>query len=315
MGWGSLGSLAGAAMGGADPLNIFGGKQAQAASGLQQAGGAAAGQVGTGFNTAQQQLNAGQTAATKAANTGFNTALNDTTSGYGAAQQQLQSGYAGALNTAQQGFGAAQAAAQSPNMVQSRQDLYQQLLGKGGLSPDVMNQLEAKTREEYGTGLRGAEQATSQFLGDSEARGLAGEEVGQAAAALGSQRANAVRDIETQNAQLAEQEKVQAITTSMSDAYQQAGLDAQSAEYVSGLQEKMAEGGANLTAQETNALSTLAAQKGTTLSGLITQFAQGHAALSAEEAQALANISLGTATNVAQLQVQPHGLGAILGTG
>lgn len=305
MGWASA----------ADPLGIFNGSspQSTAATTAGQGGSLANLAVTQNMQAAQDALTAGQKQATTAAKSGFNTALGDTTSGYNTAQQQLQSGYTGALNTAQQGFNQAQAATQSPNMVQSRQDLYNQLLGNGGLSPGVLNQMESGARQEYGTGLRGAEQATSQFLGDSEARGLAGEEVAQAAAALGAQRANTVSGIEVQNAQLAEQEKQAAIQTSMSDAYQQAGLDAQSAEYVSGLQEKMAEGGANLTAQETNALSTLAAQEGTTLSGLITSFSQGHAALSAEEAQALANISLGTATNIAQLQATPTGMGALLG--
>ncbi len=285
-----------------------------AAGGTVSAGGnAAGGAIRAGTAEAQRRLQAGQTEATAAANTGFQKALDTTTAGYGTAGQQLATGGAEAVDTAKTGFNAAQGELQSPNMVQSRQDLYQRLLGKGGLSPDVMNQLEAKTREEYGTGVRGVEQATGQFLGDSEARGLAGEEVARGTAQLGAERANAVRDIETQNAQLARQEQTGAITTAMSDAYQAAGLDAQSAEYVSGLQEKLAEGGANLTAQETQALGTFAAQQGITVADLITRFSTAGASLSAEEAQALANISLGTATNIAQIQQQPHGLLGLLG--
>lgn len=326
MGWGSLTSLVNPVQsvlsgigGGSNPAgSIFGigqsGPQQSATNTLNAGATNAANAVQAGTQAAQQQLNTGQTAATNAANTGFQQALGGLASGYNTAGQQLATGGAGAVNTANQGFGAAQQAVnQAPNMVQSRQDLYTRLLGQGGLPSDVMNQLEAKTREEYGTGLRGAEQATSQFLGDSEARGLAGEEVARAAAQLGGTRANAIRDIETQNAQLARQEQTGAITTAMSDAYQQAGLDAQQAEYVSGLQEKLAEGGANLTAQEAQAAATFAAQRGTTLAGLIQQFAQTGAALSAEEAQALANITVGTATNVATVQQQPHGLLGLLG--
>jgi hypothetical protein len=299
----------------ADPLNIFGGNQATAGNTVTQAGQTATGQVQAGTAAAQTALKEGQAAGTEALKTGFQAAADTTTGGYNTAKENYAADTGEAVDTAKTGFAAAQAATQSPNMVQTRQDLYQQLLGEGGLSDDVLNSIEGKVREEYGTGLRGAEQATSQFLGDSQARGLAGEQVARAAATLGGARANAVRDIEVQNAMLAEEEKNKAMETTIAEAYQQAGLDARSAEYISGLQTKIAEGGANLTTQETTALANLAAQKGMSLADLISKIATSGAALSAEEAQALANISLGTGTNMATLQTQPHGFQSLLGMG
>jgi hypothetical protein len=248
------------------------------------------------FKQAGTQLQGGFDNAANTAKEGFQKASDVTTSGYNTANQQLKSGMGDAINTAKSGFKEAQGRYDTPEMVASRGELYNRVLGNGGLSKDVMANKEAGTREEYGTGMRGAEQSLSQMYGDSSASGLAGENMARAAADLGGKRANSIRDMEVGNAQLARTEQGNAITTLEGEAGARAGLSAQEAQTVSGLQEKLASGGANLTAQETGALSSLAAQKGITVAELQEKLATGQASLTTDEAKALVEMTSAQAT-------------------
>lgn len=254
-----------------------------------------------GTEKARSQLNLGYGKAADEARTGFQTAREDLGTGYDSARSQLEQGGSEALDTARSGFGEAKGFYNTPEMASSRAELYQRILGKGGLSEDTTNKIEGKVREEYGTGLRGTEQSLQSYYGDSGATGLAGENLARAASSLGANRANAVRDIETQNELLKRQEQTGAISSLQQETYQRAGLSSQEAEYVSGLEAKLAEGGANLTAQETNALSQLAAQEGITLADLSARLATGQAGLTSEEAAALADMISGTAANQASM--------------
>jgi hypothetical protein len=312
-GWSDLGNTVTSGIGGLIGIGDSR-SQKRGMGGVGAAGAAAQEEIRKANADAQARLNIDKTEAAGKIGTGFQTAANAVRTGMGNAHNEYQQGGQEAVNTAKQGFDEAKDVVEnSPNMVQSRQDIYKRLIGEGGLDENTVNKMEGKVREEYGTGLRGAQTATSQFLGGSQAQGLAGEELGRVATALGTERANSVRDIETQNEVLKRTEMTDAIKTAQADAYQEAGLDVQSAEYVSGLQAKLAEGGANLTAQEAQALSTLAAQEGVSTADLITKFSQAGATLTMEEAQALANIGMGTATNIAQIGMQPHGLLGLLG--
>jgi hypothetical protein len=248
------------------------------------------------FKQAGTQLQGGFDKAAGTAKEGFQKAANATTEGYGDAKNQLSSGMGDAINTAKNGFKDAQDRYDTKEMVASRGELYNRVLGNGGLSKDVMANKEAGVREEYGTGMRGAEQSLSQMYGDSTAQGLAGENMARAAADLGGKRANSIRDMEVGNAQLARTEQGNAINTLEGEAGARAGLSAQEAQAVSGLQEKLASGGANLTAQETTALSQIAAQQGTTVAELQEKLATGQASLTTEEAKALVEMTSAQAT-------------------
>lgn len=294
-----------------DPLQLMGGKQKIATSEYQDKMDEAKAALGPAYKTAADQLRIGTDTATGTAKSGFQKARADTSAGYGAAGQQLRTGGQQAIDTAKSGYASAQKRFDSPEMVASRSEIYNRILGKGGLSPEIVNQQAAAAREEYGAGLRGATEAANAFQGEAAAPGLAQENIARAATTLGTNRANAVRDINMRNAELARQEQTGAMASAQSEALQRAGLDAQEAQVVSGLQEKLAEGGANLTAQETNALAQLAAQEGITVADLQQKLAAGTANLTAEEAKALAEMTTAGATAGLQIGSQKGMLGGI----
>jgi hypothetical protein len=295
-----------------DPLDISGVRKKSAAESALRGGyNQARGDITSLYDTARPELTTGMEQAQQTTRTGFQTARNATQTGYEKAAQDYAAGGKSAVDTARQGYGAAQAQYETAPMVASRQELYNRVLGKGGYSPEVLANLEAKTREEFGAGARSAEQGLNQFYGDASARGLAGENLARAQADLAAKRAQAVRDIETGSAQLARQEQTGAITSLGQEAAARAGLSAQEANTVSTLQEKIAAGGAGLTTAETNALAQLAAQEGTTVSDLQARLASGQAALTTEEAKALAELAVGKGTaeaTVATTKTGPLGL-------
>jgi len=300
---------AGLSLPGGGPLgSIFGGGGKDAAGNALNAGqNSAVNAVQSGTNQGKQELASGTNQAQTAAKTGFQKAADTATAGYNKASSDYATGGNQAVDTAKQGYAAANAQYNTPEMVTSRQELYQRAQGLGGLQPDVVNQMEGKAREEYGTNLRDVSRGLSQFAGDSQAGGLAGENYAKAATTLSGTRANTIRDIETQNEQLKRTEQGNAISSIQNEAFQRAGLNAQEAQAVSGLQEKIAAGGANLTAQETNAISQLAAQEGTTSADLYAKLGAGNAQLSSDEAKALAEIFSQTASNQATLATTKTG--------
>ena len=146
------------------------------------------------------------------------------------------------------------------------------------------------------------------MYGDSSAEGMAGENLARAAASLGAERANTVRDIDIGNEQLKRQEMTGAMGSLQQEAGARAQLSAEEAQYVSGLEARFAEGSSSLTAQETNALAQLAAAEGTTLADLQARLATGEASLTTEEAKALAEIMTAQATGAATISQGKSGL-------
>jgi hypothetical protein len=286
---------------------ITGPRQAQneAANQLYQGYEGAKQGASSAYTKAGEQLTGGMGTAADTARTGFQKATDTAKTGYEAAKSAYGQAGQEAVGTAKEGFKQAQGMYETPEMVTSRQELYNRVLGKGGLQPDVVNQMEGKAREEYGTSLRDVQRGLSQFAGESQAGGLAGENYARAASQLGANRANTIRDIETQNAQLARQEQTGAISALGEEAYRRAGLSADEAKTVSDLQEKLASGTAALSAQETNALTQLAQAEGTTLSELQQRLATGQAGLTTEEAKLLAELTSAQATGQFTAASQP----------
>ena len=273
-----------------DPLNISGEVGSEDVSDYSDTMQGAQDILDPAYSTAKDELTTGEKTAEDTAKSGFQTAKDTTEAGYDKASADYAAGGSAAVDTAKSGYDAAKAEYQDPNVVATNTELYSRILGQGGYSADQLAGMEAKTREEYGTGLKGAEQALSSYYGDSEARGMAGENLARSAADLGATRANSIRDIEVGNAQLAEQQQTDAMTASLNEAYQKAGLDADEAKTVSSLQEKIASGSAALTTAETNALASLAAQEGTTVAELQSKLSENQATLTTEEAKALAEL-------------------------
>jgi len=269
---------------------------------------AAAAGIKPAYAKANEQLTTGFGKATEEAKRGFETARDTTTTGYGKSRGELRTGYDKAIGTARAGYDEAQGWYDTPEMVGSRQELYARVLGKGGMSDQTLEAQKAKAREEYGTGLRSAQDSLSSQFGDSSSEGMAGENLARAAASLGADRANAVRDIDIGNEELKRQEMTGAIASLGEEAGARAGLSAQEAQYVSGLEARFADNSSNLTAQETDALAQLAAAEGTTLADLQARLATGQASLTTEEAKALAEILTATATGNATINQGKSGL-------
>lgn len=292
----------------------LGGNQGRNASDALGAGATGAiDQITSNYPVAQKTLTEGYGGAETAAKSGFQKARSDQASGTAQAKSELSSGMGKAIDTAKSGYEKAQGYYDTPEMVSTRNELYSRILGQGGMNEATLENERAKAREEYGTGLRGASDALSAFQGESSAPGLAGENLARAAAQLGTNRANAIRDINIANEQLKRQEQTGAMGMMEQEAGARAGLSAQEADAVSGLQEKLATGIAGLTTGETAALSQLAAQEGTTVADLKAKLASGQAVLTTEEAKALAEIITAESQGQASIAAnEPGVLGSIL---
>ena len=261
------------------------------------------------YEKAGTQLQTGYDTATGTAKTGFQNAINQEQTGYNAAHNELTSGTNTAIGTAKGGFEEANKAYnENPAMVSSRAEIYNRILGKGGMNDQTLNAQAGKVREEYGTGLRGAADTLKTQFGDAGGKGIAAENLARAASSLGGQRANAIRDINVQNEYLKRQEMTDAMKYAQADAFTQAGLKKDEAVYISGMEQKLAEGGASLTSQEAGALSQLAAQEGTTLAGLQERLKTGQANLTTEEAKAIVEIMTAKATGQANISQSKSGL-------
>lgn len=231
----------------------------------------------SGREDARKDLKAGQAAAEGHITSGFGDARTDLATGRDRTADAIRTGFGTSRDDINAGFSDAKAKFNSPEIVTSRQELYNRVLGNGGFDSNTTEQMKAGVREEYGTGLRDATNLISGYRGGSGAPGLAQENIGRTALGFGEKRASDVRDIDIQNAMLKEQQQTDAIPGLFSDANTMAGLDERQGTALSGLGR-----------EETEMLANLENQTGLNLSGLST-----------EEATLLANIVLGTKTNLA----------------
>lgn len=308
MGWGSIGSFVkgvGGALGiGGErrALNAYGGQMEQARSDIQKGYAAARPELEEGMGRAKQTYQEAYDPAEAAARTGFT-----------AAQNQLQTGGTQAQETAKAGFAQAQGRFDTNEMVQSRQQLYQRMMGQGGLSEDVVAQQRANEIEQAGGTLKAAQRGIGKMTGDAGASGLAAENMARATAAVGAEKAKALRDINIGNEQLKRQEQTGAISSLQAEAGARAGLSAQEAQYVSGLQQQLAQGTAQLTQEQTGALAEMAMKRGETLAGMEQKLAEGKIQLTVEEAKALAELAAGQGAGQLAVQGQKGLISSIFG--
>ena len=294
-------------------LGITSGDKRQAGYDYESAMKAAQETIKPAYAEGRNQLRAGFNKAQGTARQGFQTARSDSAKGYGRARGELSSGYDKATSTAREGYKEAKGYYDTPEMVTTRQELFNRVLGKGGMSDETLEMQKGRAREEYGTGLRSVQDSLNSMYGDSSAEGLTGENLARAAASLGAERANTVRDIDIGNEQLKRDEMTGAMGSLQQEAGARAGLAADEAQYISGLEARFAEGSANLTKEETNALAQLAAAEGTSLADLQARLATGEAALTTEEAKALAEIMAAQATGKYTVETKGNLLSSIWG--
>jgi len=282
--------------------NDYAGGMAQARSDIQQ-----------GYAKAAPELSKGMRAASAEAQKGYNAAEETARTGFASAADQLRTGGQEAIGTAKSGMQAAQGQYETQPMVASRQELYNRVLGKGGLDEATLAQMRAGEIEQAGSALKGAERGISKFAGDAGASGLAAENAARAAAQIGATKAAGLRDINVGNAQLARQEQTGAMSALGQEAQARSALSADEAKLVSGLQQQLATGTANLTNDQTKALSDIATRRGESLSQLQKDLASGTAQLTVEEAKAIAELQSAQAGAQYAVGSQKGLLGSIFG--
>lgn len=269
----------------------------------------ARGDIQKGYAKARPAMTKGYEDAAKTYESAYAPAAADTQTGFAKAQQQLATGGQQAQDTAKAGYKEAQGRYDTNEMVASRGELYNRVLGKGGLDAATMDKMRAGEVDAAGRSLKTAQRGISKMAGDSTAGGLAAENMGRVTAQVGADKAAALRGLDVENARLAREEQTGAMSALSQEAGARAGLSAQEAQYVSGLQEQLAQGTANLTQAQTTALADMAMQRGDTLSGLKQKLADGQATLTVEEAKALAELAAGAASaKYAAAQNQGGGL-------
>ena len=289
-----------------DILDLMGGGRAKAVDEYEKSWGDTVAGIAPAYKKATEQLTSGYENAQNTAKGGFNQARQGTQAGYAKAGDQLTSGMGTAINTAKEGYAKAQGYYDTEPMVTSRQELQRRVLGQGGYNQGTINAMKAGAQEQYGVQARDLQRSLNSMAGDSQAGGMAGENLARGMNTLGQNKANALRAVDISNAQLQEQQQTDAITALNQEAYQRAGLSAQEANAVSGLQKDLATGQAGLTAQETNLLASLAAQEGTTLADLQAKLASGQASLTTDEAKILAEMAANHANALLTINAQPR---------
>ena len=189
----------------------------------------------TGRQDAQDAVNAGNAKASNIISGGFPQAKNEVSTGYGNAKAQYQ----------------------NPDIVASRDQLYQRVLGKGGLDQGTVDKMKANTIDQYGQAGKDVGNRLQTYYGDSAAPGLAGENLAKAQASLGAERATDLRNIDVNNALLAHTDQTNAIPALKQFADTQAGLDVGQGTAQSGL-----------TTEEAAMLAQIAAGGGAQLANL-----------------------------------------------
>src|SRR3990167_4845745 len=211
------------------------------------------------------------------------------TGGYGSARDHLtkarteaegvmRPGFARMRGEISSGYGRAKGFYDTPEIVASRQQLYQRALGKGGYGAETKAKMTATVGDEYGTGLRDMQNAVQSQYGDATAPGLTSESLAIGTRGLAQDRAKQNREIDIGDALLAQEQQTGAIGSLYGEAASRGALETGEAGALAGI-----------SADETQALANLASTHGMNL-----------ATLSQSEAELLANIILGKGANLAQ---------------
>jgi hypothetical protein len=252
---------------------------------------------------AAAELQQSQDKATKELQTGTATARGEITSGYGAARGASTAGTEQAKWEASKGYGAAldelntaeeeaQSFYGSPEIVASRGELLSRVQGKGGFSPEVMEQMKAGGREAFGVGAR----ETARMIGSGgQAAGMTQENLALALADLSAKRAQSERDVDIESAMLAEDQQTGAIPQLFGEAKERSAIS-----------ERFGERKANSMQEKAQVLSNLTQQGKTELALLLQQQGLDLADLTTDEVMAMTDIILGGGVQRANLSRRPN---------
>ena len=223
---------------------------------------------------ARQDYEAGQEAATNYVRGGFGRSRGDLKKySYYEPLKDINKGFSAARGDLSSGFDTASGRYGTPEATQTKEQLLNRAIGRGGFSPEQIDLMKANAREEFGTSLREGVRNINPYYGDSYGGGITGEKVGRFVADIAGRRASATRDIDIQNATRARDEQAGAISELNRLTAEQSQLDIGKGQGLSGLSQNRA-----------SALANLSQALGINLTNLST-----------EEAELLANIATGGA--------------------
>jgi len=205
--------------------------------------------------------------------------------GYERTRGEITRGYSEGRKQIETGLASSQGFYETPEMQGARAELGRRASGQGGLNAEELEAIKAGAREEYGAGARDVMQSANQIRGGSYAPGATAESVGGALSDLAGKRANTIRDIDIQNAQLRRDEQAQA-----------AGQLTAIAQGRASLAERASTAQAGMSVDEAVRVGALSQDELETLMSLADQHGKDIAGLTIEEAAQLANISTGAAS-------------------
>jgi hypothetical protein len=174
-----------------------------------------------------------------------------------AAISQVKPAFDTARATTTAGYDAARKKFQTNEIVGSRQELYQRMLGKGGYSDETKNAMKGSSIEQAGTQMRDVQNSLQDRYGDASGGGMTGENLARAMASVGANKANAIRNVDTESAKLAEQQQTDSINSLYQDASTQAGLDTGEAGTLAGLTTEEAKALAEMLSAKATGMSTI----------------------------------------------------------
>lgn len=294
--------------------NLLGEKGREQAAGDIAAGYAAGKEaISTAYPKAQEQLASGMEYAEKGAREDYGTARERLSGGMESARGRISEGQATSRGDIERGYGEAKGLYEKdPNIVTSRAEIYNRILGKGGYSPETLNAMKASAREEYGTVARDIGMGLGTTAGDAGAMGLAQENYARALEDIGAKRAGATRDIDIQNAMLQEQQQTEAMKSAYEDVALRAGLSTDEAKLLSEINTEASKNLASIDQAEAAGLSSLTQAEAQMVEGIREKLAVGTATLTTDEAQLLAQLAAGGGAAMAATR-DTQGLMPILG--
>ena len=143
-------------------------------------------------------------------------------------------------------------------VIASRKELYNRVMGKGGYTPETVNQMKGNAIEQGGTQMRNASTALQDRYGDAQGGGMTGENLARAYATIGANQSNALRDVDINQAQLQHQDQTNAMPMIYQDAGTMAGLDTGEAGALAGLTTEQAKAIAELMSAKASGSASLA---------------------------------------------------------
>ena len=207
---------------------------------------------------------------------------NEIKSGFGRAGQQIGAGYGQGKEEVSGGYDAAKKRLAGGMNQTAGQEIYSRLLGQGGLDPNTVANMKTSASEDYGSAARDIVQQSNPYAGGAGKQGLTAEQMTGGFSRIARDRAETMRDIDTENAMLAEQQQTEAIGQTQERERYMAEMD-------------ITQGGtlANMSVEEAVRQGALTTEQSQILAQIEADYGVNMANLTLGEAEALAQNIIG----------------------